>query len=143
MNSIENFENLPNEALWIVHGGILSKTEKERSGSVAYAKTIDFKWEYTGKTFYASHKYTKESGGSQGSQYKDLRSFITEANKSVKKDVFFFAIADGEYYQKLDKEAEVKRIQRLKNEANRIKVYACAINELENLFLDIKNQHDF
>ena len=144
INNVENFKNLPNRALWIVNGGVVSKEEKERSGSIAQAKTIDFKWEFIGKTFYASHKYTKESGGSQGSQYKDLRSFIIEANKSVKKDIFFIAIADGEYYHQLDKEAGVKRIQRLKNEANnKVRVYACTINELEKLLENIRKQHNF
>ena len=143
MNNIEKFENLPNRALWIVNGGVVSEKDKERSGSIAQAKTIDFTWEYVGKIFYASHKYTKESGGTQGSQYKDLRSFTTEANKSVKPDVFFIAIADGKYYQGFDKEAKMNRIQRLKNEANRITVYACTINELEQLLLDIKKQHNF
>ena len=141
MNNVENFKNLPNRALWIVNGGVVSKEEKEKSGSIAQAKTIDFKWECAGKTFYASHKYTKESGGSQGSQYKDLRSFIIEANKSVRKDIFFIAIADGEYYNQLDKEAEVKRIQRLENEANNtVRVYACTINELEELLRDIRKK---
>ena len=144
MNNVENFKNLPNKALWIVNGGVVSEKEKERSGSVANAKTIDFKWEFTGKTFYASHKYTKESGGSQASQYKDLRAFIIEANKSIKKDIFFIAIADGEYYHQLDKEAGVKRIQRLKNEANnKVRVYACTINELEKLLEDIRKENNF
>ncbi|MCZ0931737.1 MAG: hypothetical protein OXJ52_01095 [Oligoflexia bacterium] len=137
IKKIGDFENLPNRALWVINGGVMTKREKEKFGSVAQAKTIDFKWRYAGKIFYASHKYTKVSGGTQGSQYKDLRSFIVEANKSVQRDTFFIAIADGEFYQQTDKEAGVKRIQRLKNEANRKTVFSCAINELEQLLQDI------
>ena len=48
----------------------------------AIAKSLDFKWITSGVQCYASHKYTKESGSNQDSQYKEqlnlLRSFNAE-----------------------------------------------------------------
>ncbi len=57
----------------------------------AIAKSLDFKWITSGIQCYASHKYTKESGGNQDSQYKEqlslLRSFQrrTQGNRGVAK----------------------------------------------------------
>ena len=134
---IQKFKNLPNNSLYLVSGGVMDKKEKQK-GFNTETKTIDFQWEYKGSRFYASHKYTKESGGSQDNQYKNLESFIKEANQSTKTGEYFIAIADGEYYQKT--RDGKKKIDLLKEEANSSKgVYACSIDELPDLLQTIKN----
>jgi len=132
------FEKLPNDSLYISNGGVITKKQKKQTGSVSTAKTIDFTWRFAEQRFYASHKYTKESGGSQKSQYKDLLAFIAEANKTTLEKTYFIAIADGDFYQQTNGEVNKLRIDRLKQEANNNKgVHACDINELESLMIEI------
>lgn len=52
------------------------------------AKTIDFEWDYKGYKIYASHKYTKDRGGAQDNQYKDLQEFIRQCRESTLKKTF-------------------------------------------------------
>ena len=135
IKGVEDFQNLSNNSLYLVSGVVISKSEKDKGGFQSKTKTIDFYWKYKGKIFYASHKYTRQGGGSQDNQYKNLKEFIKQANDSNKKDEYFIAIADGEYYQ------ERGRIGNLKDDANNSKVcYACTTDELENLLLDILNK---
>ena len=131
---VTEFKKLPNDKLYISNGGIMTKEQKKQMGSVSTAKTIDFTWQFSRCDFYASHKHTTQSGGTQGGQYKDLQAFITEANKTISSNNYFIAIADGDFYQMKDTEVNTKRIDRLKKDANNQKrVYACNINELKDL----------
>ena len=131
IDGVTCFKNLPNNFLYLVNGGIMTKEEIKNTGISTQTKTIDFQWSYKNKTFYASHKYTKESGGAQHLQYKDLEGFISEANKSGQKNIFFIAVADGKFYQTTETSSET-RLNKLKTEANNSKgVYACSINELK------------
>ena len=100
-------------------------------GATAQAKTIDFFWKTGDLIVYASHKYTKSSGGAQDNQYKDLKDFISEANHSNLPKTIFLAIADGSYYSSKDSESGVSKLQRLKDLANRRNVFALTIAELE------------
>ncbi len=138
IDNVENFTDLHNCKLYLVGGAVLDRNVIE-SGAYPNAKTIDFEWVYRGCRFYASHKYTKSSGGSQGSAYKDLQMFIIEANLTTLQQTFFIAIADGAFYQKLNGKANTTRIQRLKDMANKSKVFACEITELESLMDNLTN----
>jgi hypothetical protein len=83
-------------------------SEQEMGGSKKTNKSIDFEWSYTGLLskpirFYATHKYTKQDGGAQDNQRKDIETFIesTHTSKDTKEEyVYFFAIGDGPYYKK-------------------------------------------
>lgn len=108
---IENFEQLPsggNEALYVVNGKIVKGKDKDDQIT---GKSIDFKWEYTFNektlTFYATHKYTKNSGGSQDNQYKDVQEFHTESRNCINENILLLSITDGPYY--LLKETSVKK----------------------------------
>lgn len=103
------------------------------------AKTIDFMWKTKNFQIYASHKYTKEGGGGQDNQYKDLQEFIKEANQSNLNNTLFLSIADGGYYQTMDTDARMKRIDYLKKLSNRENVFALAISELEEWFKKLTN----
>ncbi|ABK78385.1 hypothetical protein CENSYa_1775 [Cenarchaeum symbiosum A] len=134
--SVESFEKLSNSALYVVNGGIMTKSELNEAGSSSEAKSIDFCWECNGYTYYASHKYTKDEGGAQGSQYNDLKSFIRQANKSQKLTNVFVAIADGPFYDGMSQGR--RRMDVLKTEANSSKnVYATRICDLGNLMTSI------
>ena len=99
------------------------------------SKSIDFYWECGSKKFYAFHKYTKDSGGHQDNQYRDLQVFIGEANTSGIKDSYFLAIADGDYYSTNNGRARTTKIERLKQIANGKNVFAMTSDELPK-FLD-------
>ena len=108
-SNVSNFENLPNsgENALVVHSGsILPKKESQSNAG----KTVDFEWDTHGYKCYASHKYTKDKGGAQDNQYKDLREFMKNSreNNDVKIKIRFFAICDGEYYQHKDSNEQTK-----------------------------------
>ncbi len=133
IDGVVDFQNLPNNALSVLNGGVFPKKKLTELGGVSGAKTIDFQWKYGGVTFYASHKYTKERGGSQESAYKDLQNFISESANTTLRETFFIAIADGDYYLTENGQAGTRRIDRLEQLASSDKVHACTIDELEGL----------
>ena len=107
---IENFKELPSggkNALYVVNGKIVEGKDKKDQKT---GKSIDFKWEYTFKdktlTFYATHKHTKVSGGSQDNQYKDVQEFHTESRNCIDLNTYLLSITDGLYY--LSKDTTIK-----------------------------------
>lgn len=130
---VKSFINLGNNAKGLVSGGVLPQNELVKMGVYSEAKTIDFEWMFKGYTFYASHKHTNQSGGSQDSAYKELQTFIEHANKSTVDKQIFLAIADGPFYQRLNGKARMTRIDRLKELSNKERVFACTINEIGEL----------
>ena len=137
IDGVNDFKALSSNDLIVVSGGVLPKREFKGAGGQAAAKTIDFKWRYGTLTFYASHKYTKESGGSQDNQYKDLQAFLKECIQTNSPDNHFVAVADGPYYQNRNGQAGVSRINRLKQLASNDKAHACTVCELEGLMKKI------
>lgn len=138
IEGVTEFDKLSTGALYVSSGGVVTKAQKKQMGSASTTKTIDFTWKFAGKRFYASHKYTEQEGGMQGSQYKDLLAFIAEANKTTLSDTYFLAIADGDFYLRNNGQVGITRIANLKREANSSKgVYACDIDELEDLMIRI------
>ena len=136
INGVTEFEILPTNKLVVSNGAVTSKNDLDKQGGSTTAKTIDFTWKYGGAKFYASHKYTKQEGGAQGNQYKDLQAFITEARQTTLKNTYFIAIADGDFYLQNDRQAGMRRIEWLKNQASN-SVFACTICELEELMASI------
>lgn len=132
---VENFEMLPTNFLYVVDGELRQKNEL--AGRYPKSKTIDFSWEYRGAQLYASHKYTKQVGGAQGNQYKDLQRFISDVNSVNMPNTYFIAIADGEFYDKQNGVAHSTRLEKLKSDANKQTVFACTIAELEELLINI------
>lgn len=128
---VKNFKQLGHGDMFVLRGGVLSHEEYKKSGATTKAKTIDFSWSINGKNIYASHKYTRASGGAQDNQYADLQEFIREANDSNLANTYFLAIADGDYYKMKDSTAGVPKIDRLKRLANQRNVFALSIGELE------------
>lgn len=127
-SNVENFKNLPNNgtnALVVHAGNIIPKTRAQSNAS----KTIDFEWNTGTIKCYASHKYTKNSGGAQDNQYKDIRNFMENSRPNNTPNILFFAICDGNYYQNLSQ----SKIQILNTDfAKDNKLKALTINELSD-----------
>ncbi|MXZ16948.1 MAG: hypothetical protein F4Y81_01795 [Rhodothermaceae bacterium] len=62
-------------------------------------KSLDFKWKTGNYTIYASHKYTKEGGGNQDSQFNEVLQLLKhfQQRSNGKYDVVL-AIVDGPYF---------------------------------------------
>ena len=111
-----NFELLKSSGPYslYVSKGVVVGIDGVETG-IQRCKSIDFKWEFKHRSlkenivFYGSHKYTKEDGGSQDNQRKDLISFIEETAGNKNKNAIFFVIPDGAYYEKSIKTAPQDR----------------------------------
>ena len=129
LNGIVDFNLLPNKALYVSKGVPITGDELKIYPA---AKTIDFKWQYRTFKIYASHKYTHDSGGAQGNQYKDLQAFIRACYGSTDSKLRFIAIADGAFYQNHNGRANKTRLDNLKSMCTpQIKV--CTIYDLKEV----------
>lgn len=129
-------------SLFIYEGNILTKGELEKIG-FEKGKSIDFYWKVKNKDsfkFYATHKYTKQNGGSQDNQFNDIQHFLSNAVKSNNKNIFFIAICDGEYYQKKFKGFNTK-IDYLNNYFKSENVFSTNINDLGSFINEITSKH--
>lgn len=107
---VRDFRILPQagpDALYVKAGRVLSG---EQLVNKATTKSIDFTWEMSlpgGPVlrFYAAHKCTGGSGGSQELQFRDLLEFCHEAaqlqfESRTGTGIRFLALADGDFYDK-------------------------------------------
>ena len=137
IKGVNSFKDLSNNKFHVVKGEIIERKILKKRGIYARAKTIDFYWKYGGAEFWAAHKYTKEEGGAQGNQYKDLQEFLIQSKGTKRKKTFFIAIADGEFYQNANGQTNILRIEKLKELADEPSLHACTLNELEALMKKI------
>lgn len=77
----------------VVRGEYLSKEEKELA-----SKALDFLVEKTEQVIYTYNKYNKWVGGSTDDVFKDVRKLIEEIKKIKNKELIFFIILDGYYW---------------------------------------------
>jgi hypothetical protein len=129
---VENFEILASggkNAIYIENGKLFAGADLIHQAKEA--KSIDFYWEVGKTKFYASHKYTKDSGGAQDNQYLDMQSFLKNTRDCNIKNTIFLAICDGRYYKQKDSktgdETKIKRLQRLTDNKTS---FVLTINEL-------------
>lgn len=127
ISGVYNLVNLPNNKLFVYGGAVISKSKLKQYPKT---KTLDFKWDYNGYSIYASHKYTKDTGGAQDNQYKDLQDFIRESKDTNLSRTIFVAIADGDYYLNRNGRAGTTRIEHLKSLCTN-KVVACRMENLK------------
>lgn len=102
---VEEFQELPsggNNALYVYKGKIVEGKDKKKFDDKVIPKSIDFSWKYRFKdktlNFYATHKHTKLSGGSQDNQYRDVQDFHLQAKQCIDTNLCFLSITDGPYY---------------------------------------------
>jgi hypothetical protein len=95
---LKNFCKLPQSganAVYLTNDGLFQKyslTNKK------IGKALDFYWENSGKIFYASHKYTRVSGGSQDNSFTEQANLLRRFKENNKNSEFLFVICDGAYY---------------------------------------------
>ena len=143
-----DFKLLPKGGLnaKVVNSGMLVSLEESKQ-STSNPKTIDFEWKIktnTGKIIfcYASHKYTKDNGGSQDNQYKDLKNFMENARQNKSDNKMFFAICDGQYYQTKNKTTGRTKIEELNMDyARENKLIAITIQNIYEYLEDIINNN--
>lgn len=126
-------------AKFLVHGAVMDYEQcKDIS---ALPKSIDFEWKTQRSdgswvSCYATHKFTREGGGSQDNQFHDVQSFMKHAETCMADHLFFFAICDGAYYQ-MPFQHERTRIDYLNGQLARKRSKAVTINTLVNEFMVI------
>jgi len=126
---VKNFGK-PKPALYIANNELMTKEQLQRKKIDSACKSIDFYWDYKGKKCYAYHKYAKEPGGHQDNQYNDLLQFIKVSSTVRGKDLVFFAIADGEYFNSNDGKVNKKRIEHLRDSAKKKNVFGLTSEEI-------------
>ena len=140
MNNVKNFKVLPtngDNAKYIINGNI--SEGKELKNKNQDTKSIDFYFEYGKYNIYASHKYTKNEGGAQDNQYKDVQEFLKNSRDNNSKYTKFIAICDGDYYQHKDtKSGDNTRIERLERLTDNKKVFVTNIDGLASVLKKLK-----
>lgn len=135
MEGVENFKVLPqsgNNAKYISNGNLFEGKDLENKNQAS--KSIDFYWEYNNKECYASHKYTKEGGGAQDNQYKDIQEFLNDSRDNNLKNTIFIAICDGNYYKNKDnKTGDKTKLERLKRLSNNKNTFVTDIEGLKDI----------
>jgi len=105
IKKIKDVKNVmkPRPKIFVSNGKLVCKNQwkidKNKKSYPVSNKDVDISWEYRNYKCFAYHKYTKQSGGHQTNQEHDAESFI-KALKSNKSQIAFFAILDGNYFQK-------------------------------------------
>ena len=138
IEGISNYKNLPNggpNSLYVIRGSIVDGANK---GGITDIKSVDFYWECGNNRFYAFHKYIRESGGSQESQYDEIERFLKNANDSTDANAHFIAITDGEFFDLKSKNNQMTKLEFLQQTANNERgVYVVRIEELYDLLKEI------
>ena len=95
---VHGFRTLPKagkNALYVSRdGGIISRP----AGGPKPGKSLDFVWVTGDITCYAMHKYTKEGGGNQDSQFDEMVEALRRFHSCTDPTVALFVIVDGDYY---------------------------------------------
>jgi len=95
-----DFDNLPTRGQNAVYLGSNGNFVQARNANAEdrRSKSLDFRWREGNWTIYASHKYTRESGGAQDNQFNDVRNLISRFQTSPSENVVLINIVDGAYY---------------------------------------------
>lgn len=96
---VEDFHSLPKSgtnAIYVTGDGNIMTL---RTGAQRPGKSLDFRWRTKGIVCYAMHKYTKEGGGNQDSQHKEMVAVLKNFMSCNEPGCALFIIVDGPYYQ--------------------------------------------
>ena len=97
--SVTQFRSLPpsgKKALYITSDGEIQSGEILKHGKPS--KSLDFMWLTGSIICYAMHKYTKEGGGNQDSQYKEMLALLKNFLSCGEEGIILIIIVDGPYY---------------------------------------------
>lgn len=93
---IERLKSSGPKALYINTDGKIVTGEQYKKEKPS--KSLDFRWKIYDKIFYAMHKYTKEGGGNQDSQFREMTQILQNFQKADDQNIILIVIVDGEYY---------------------------------------------
>lgn len=97
LDDVHNFQKLPasgRSAIGITSDGNIVKFDRQK----VPGKSLDFQWTTGNITCYAMHKYTKEEGGNQDSQYTEMLNLMKRFHQCTDENVVLIVIVDGAYY---------------------------------------------
>lgn len=98
LDDVQGFQQLPskgNKAWYVTGDGELRQGFTRRRPS----KSLDFSWLTGSWRIYASHKYTREEGGNQDNQFREVASLLRNFQQGRADDnIILVAIVDGPYY---------------------------------------------
>lgn len=123
INEIEcvaNFATLPKagvHAYYVTSDGEIRIGLKHRP-----SKSLDFKWGVGDTKCYAMHKYTKEGGGNQDSQFNEMIDILKKFHSCPHQDTILLVVVDGAYYtqERMEKLITHTRTHRPKSYATHI-----------------------
>ena len=93
------------------------------------SKALDFEWESpSGVRCLASHKYTKEGGGNQDSQFREQRTLLSNFQSRSTNNTALFVICDGPYYDE-----QRMTTLRMQCRTNPPLSFACHIEEVSSI----------
>jgi hypothetical protein len=118
-------------------GAVIPQVDLDRLGGSKENKTVDFTWGLPFKTlgpeplrFYATHKRTKERGGTQDNQYAGQLAYMEAAKNCRSPDVFHLIICDGPYYL-IKSSAGRNKLEDMNRERSMASRWAaCTINQV-------------
>ena len=93
-DSIEGFSKLPKagrNALYITSDGEVKYGVELQAKT---SKSLDFRWNTGTTTCYAMHKYTREVGGNQDSQFKEMRELLQQFMRCPDETCILLIIVD-------------------------------------------------
>lgn len=139
INEIIDFNVLPSSgenSLKVTSDGevVLVRETRDLPG-----KSLDFQWKMRNQnndiiTCYAMHKYTKEGGGNQDSQFKEMQELMKRYQNNTDPKTALLIIVDGEYYNK-------KKMQKLDFGTRKGRhMYACHIEGVPEKIQKIINE---
>lgn len=94
---IESLSAGGEKSVYVTSDGVVTPLPGERRKP---SKSLDFRWIYKGVTFYAMHKYTKEGGGNQDSQFREMGDLLRNFQSASNPGIALIIIVDGAYYTK-------------------------------------------
>jgi hypothetical protein len=92
--------------------------------------SLDIKIVRGQNTYYISHKIINNTGGTQNSQYDEMKNFIKESNKINEGNIFVGVVINGDYFNK-------KRVNELNSLITNNNVFVYDYNEIVEKFLTI------
>lgn len=126
LDAVDNFQVLPKygkNAYYITSDGEIRSDMDSRP-----SKSLDFRWD-TGRTkFFAAHKYTKEGGGNQDSQFLEMKNLLLKFMVGAAEGCVLLVIVDGPYYTET-RMAELRHFAR----TNAPKSFAGAIQDVPSI----------
>lgn len=99
LDTVSEFLELPawgSGALYVTSDGEIQSGEILKGSKPS--KSLDFRWLTGSVICYAMHKYTREGGGNQDSQYKEMRDILRNFQSCSDQGCMLIVIVDGPYY---------------------------------------------